>query len=299
MLNHPIRQLSPRSLKLDNDSDSHQFVWFIKMQYAYKSEDSLSIAEKYYNKLKSSTGPFRLSLIEAEYLLSRFHCGIQSALSDLKALSGPRTDAYDANMVLGKYYQSIGERGVALRYLNDKYSHSPNMDSKLYAALALAELHTQTEKYELAVSFLTTQLSVFNSDEALASVWEKLGSVYDLQKMDWRKQICFEKSLTYNPDNTDLRFTLAYSYGESSYGQAMAAHPYKILRAQSPSNSTIFNNLSVIYDEIGAVTTKITLLREARSKKNAYVSANLSRTYAKAGFLADAITVLEDVPASD
>jgi hypothetical protein len=77
----------------------------------------------------------------------------------------------------------------------------------------------------------------------------------------------------------------------------MAAHHYKILRIQSPRNSTVFNNLSVIYDEVGAVPTKIDLLREARHRNDAYVSANLARAYAKAGFLADAREALKDVPA--
>jgi hypothetical protein len=80
----------------------------------------------------------------------------------------------------------------------------------------------------------------------------------------------------------------------------MAAYHYEMLLKQTPRNSTAANNLSVIYDEMGAVTTKISLLREAqRRKDSAYVSANLATAYAKAGFIRDATNYLEQVPVGE
>src|ERR1700730_14578386 len=85
-----------------------------------------------------------------------------------------------------------------------------------------------------------------------------------------------------------------------SYGKAMARHHYEILLNQTPRNSTVANNLSVIYDEVGATTTKISLLRGAQRRKDStYVSANLATAYAKAGFLSDARDCLDHVAASD
>jgi hypothetical protein len=67
------------SEKPESDSDSDQFTWLIKMEYAYRisGEDCLSTTEGYYNKLKASPADLPLPLIEAEYLLARFRCGNQ------------------------------------------------------------------------------------------------------------------------------------------------------------------------------------------------------------------------------
>jgi hypothetical protein len=113
--------------------------------------------------------------------------------------------------------------------------------------------------------------------------------------------VCFEKSLKLNPDNTKLRFSLAYSYGDTTYGKAMAAHHYRILREQTPRDTTVANNLSVIYDTFGAMSTKISLLRSARrsGKDDAYVAANLATAYARAGFIAEASGCLTAVSVRD
>jgi tetratricopeptide (TPR) repeat protein len=215
--------------KPETDSDGNHIIWLYRMEYAYRNgDDCLSTAAQYYAKLLANPGGIPLPMIEATYLLARFRCDAASGLSALKDLSGPRPDAYFANLVLGEYYESVGEHDAALKCLEDRYAHPTNMEQKLYSAFALAEFLTKTDNVEKALSFLTAQLSVFQSNDAHALIWEKLGTVYDLQKLEWRKQLCFEKSLTFNPDNTKIRFALAYSYGDSSYGHALAAHHYQI-----------------------------------------------------------------------
>jgi tetratricopeptide (TPR) repeat protein len=112
--------------------------------------------------------------------------------------------------------------------------------------------------------------------------------------------LCFEKALKLNPDNTELRFSLAYSYGGQDFGKAMAVHHYRILLEQRPGYSIATNNLSVIYDEIGAASKKISLLRGAVGRKdNSYVAANLATAYARAGFIDDARGYLLDIPADE
>lgn len=127
-----------------------------------------------------------------------------------------------------------------------------------------------------------------------------MGIVYGDANFAWRKHLCFEKALRLNPDNTSLRFTLAYSYGESGYGIGMAAHHYRILLNQRPADSISMNNLSLIYDHLGATTKKIALLRDAIGlKDNSYVAANLAIAYAKAGFIDDARKSLQDITANE
>jgi tetratricopeptide (TPR) repeat protein len=295
----PAKPSTPETPADDQNSDHDEISWLIGLQYAYLEEgDCLSKITAYYNKLKYSThGLAHAQQVEAEYLLARFRCGISSALDTLKDQSGPTTDAFFANAVLSEYYTSVGESATALTYLQYRFDHAPDSRRKFYSALSLGKCFADIGKSEEGISFLKGQMSYFQTPNDHAELWEAIGAICEMQGLHWRQQLCFEKSLALNPDNTELRFSLAYSYGHTSYGKAMAAYHYEMLLKQTPRNSTAANNLSVIYDEMGAVTTKISLLREAqRRKDSAYVSANLATAYAKAGFIRDARDYLEQVP---
>jgi hypothetical protein len=282
-------------------SDRDPISWFVKMEYAYREEgDCLATAANYYRMLKESPGSFPLPFIESVYMLSRFRCGDSSALASLKAQSGPTTEAYYANDILAEYYQSIGDGDAARICVRHQFEHAPDGSRKLRCALLLGEMLADANKVDEGIAFIKSQLSYFLEASERAEIYESLGKIYGQEKLNWRKQLCFEKSLSLNADNTKLRFSLGYSYGESGYGTAMAAHHYRILREQTPRDSTVANNLSVIYDESGAVSRKISLLREAqRRKDSAYVGANLATAYAKAGFIADARECLKPIPADE
>ena len=297
---------TPETPPIENASTEphHQFDWLLRLRYAYgeDGDDCLSKATEYYNKLKVTPGPMSSQMIEAEYLVSLFKCGDASALSKLQAQSGPRAEAFYANVALGDYYHSIGENDAALKCLEYRFEHPPDSEHKFYSALTLAEFMAETGRVNDAISFLNTQRVNFPSETDQAAIWETLGKIYGTrQDNTWRKLLCFEQSLALNPNNTRLRFSLAYSYGDTTYAKAMAAHHYEILRHQTPRDTTVANNLSVIYDQLGAVTKKISLLRSARrsGKDDAYVAANLATAYAKAGFLADARECLKDISIDD
>ena len=298
----PEQPNAPETPTDDQRSETNEFSLFIDMQYAYLEEgDCLSKVSEYYENLKSVTGGLiDPRQIEAEYLLARFRCGASSALDTLKAQGGPTPEAFFANAVLGTYYQSIGEKEAALQYLECKFEHAPDNTRKFNSAISLGQFLAEMGQEEDSVSFLKDQMSYFRGVNERAELWHAIGKIYESRGLNWKKLLCFEQSLKLNPDNTNLRFSLAYSYGYMSYGKAMARHHYEILLNQTPRNSTVANNLSVIYDEVGATTTKISLLRGAQRRKDStYVSANLATAYAKAGFLSDARDCLDHVAASD
>jgi tetratricopeptide (TPR) repeat protein len=282
-------------------SEHDHFFWLFKMEHAWReTENPLTKISEYYENIQKSPGPFPAPFIEAAYLLARFRCGDASALETLRTNAGPTPDAYSANGVLATYYESIGETGEALRYLENRFQHAPDSGRKLHSARALATFLAGIGKSEDGLLLLRSQLPYFQSAHDQAMLWEAMGNIYESRNFHWQKHLSFEKALKLNPDNTDLRFSLAYSYGESGYGNAMAAYHYRILLTQRPGYSMATNNLSVIYDEIGATGEKVSLLREAvRRKDNSYVAANLATAYARAGFIEDARGYLQDIPAGE
>jgi tetratricopeptide (TPR) repeat protein len=220
----------------EQHAEPNEFSLFVQMQLAYLEEgDCLSKVTAYYDKLKSfSGGLIHPQQIEAEYLLSRFRCGVSSAIDTLKAKSGPTPESFFANAVLGDYYQSIGEKQAALLYLQYRFDHAPDSTRKFSTAISLGEFLSESGKMEDGITFLKGQLSYFQAANDQAAVWQTIGRIYESTGFHWRKQLCFEKSLQLNPDNTALRFTLAYSYGETSYGKAMRCRD---LRANMADNS--------------------------------------------------------------
>jgi tetratricopeptide (TPR) repeat protein len=287
----------PQEYSPEND----QFFCIFKMRYAWEETlHPLTKVLEYYERAKKASGPFPAPFIEAEYLLARFRCGDASALITLKAKAGASPEAYAANGTLANYYRSIGERDEALKCLENRFQHAPDSARKLHSARALATLLVEIGKWESSVALLKDQLSYFQSSPDQAELWEEIGTIYKAKNLFWRSRLCFEKALKLNPDNTDLRFSLAYSYGEQDFGKTMAVHHYRILLEQRPGYSIATNNLSVIYDEIGAASKKISLLRGAVGRKdNSYVAANLATAYARAGFIDDARGYLLDIPADE
>jgi tetratricopeptide (TPR) repeat protein len=268
------------------------------MKFAYLGEgDCLSKVTANYEQLKSSVGGLiNPKQLESEYLFSRYRCGVLSAIDELKSQSGPTLESFFANSVLGEYYKSIGENQLALRYFQYQFNHAPDSNRKLNSAISLGEFLSEIGKPNDGLSFLKEQISYFHNNSDQAALWEAIGNIFGASGSHWHKALCFEKSLTLNPDNTTLRFALAYSYGNKNYGKAMARHHYGVLLQQTPLDSTAANNLSVIYDEMGAVTKKVALLQRAqRRKDSAYVGANLATAYAKAGFIEDARDCLQQI----
>ncbi len=244
------KHTAPQEDALDGD----QLYWLIKMEIAYEEPDECIIkVDEYYNKLKSCSGEISPKRIEASYLLSRYRCGDESALSTLKSKSGASSDAYHANFILARYYKSIEENVEALKFFDLCWKHSPDIEQKLNATLNLGKFLADTGKMKEGIKFLKEHISTFVAPKDNAKVWKALGDLYEKRKQIWQKHLCFEKALRLNPDDSRLRFSLAYSYGETPYGHALAAHHYKILRAQAPRMSIVSNNLSVIYHSTGLI----------------------------------------------
>jgi tetratricopeptide (TPR) repeat protein len=275
----PEKPSAPETPTDEQHPEPSEFSLFLQMQYAYLEEgDCLPKVTAYYDKLKSSPrGLIHPQQIDAEYLLSRFRCGSSSAVDTLKAQGGPTVESFFANAVLADYYQSIGENHAALKYFQYNFDHAPDSTRKFNSAISLGEFRAEIGEVTDGISFLKGQISYFQTSNDQAALWQVIGRIYESKGLHWQKQLCFEQSLKLNPDNTALRFALAYSYGERRYGKAMARHHYEILLQQTPLNSTVSNNLSVIYDEMGAVTTKISLLRGAQRSagKTAPMSAQI------------------------
>jgi tetratricopeptide (TPR) repeat protein len=220
----PTNPSEPEDGAQQSSSEDNQFFWLFKMEHAWSETDGpLTKVLEYYDNIQKTTGSLPAPFIEAEYLLARFKCGDASALETLRTKAGASSDAYAANGVLGRYYESIGEVEEALKCLENRFQHASDSDHKLYSARDLATFLAKIGKSEDGLTLLRNNLSYFQSSHDQAILWETIGTIYETKKLIWQKHLCFEKALKLDPNNTSLRFALAYSYGESGFGNGMAA----------------------------------------------------------------------------
>lgn len=278
----------------DSPSDGEEsfIMLFFGMRYeALNDEEPLKSIEEKYKKIRSIIDKgeetfFSSSRVEAEYLAARFKAGDSSALTKLEILTGPNVEAYDANGVLADYYFSINEFSKALELFDLQLAYNGGDEDRTDTAIKISARLCQMKSFDKARALIDSQMALSADNKSKAKLWIAYGDIFEKQNIRWRKHLCYEKALTLTPNDTILRFQLAYSYGDTLHGQAMAAYHYGLLRDQSPTDSTVANNLSIIYANIEAEGSRIALLYNAQKRKDStYVSANLARAYAEAGFI--------------
>lgn len=79
----------------------------------------------------------------------------------------------------------------------------------------------------------------FSAYKLLAEIYEKLGQQERVLR-------ALEQAIEIAPENTELRFNLAYKYAEYDETSLKAWYHYKVLIRQDSSNATAFNNLAVL-----------------------------------------------------
>jgi tetratricopeptide (TPR) repeat protein len=142
-----------------------------------------------------------------------------------------------------------------------------------------------------AVDSLLASLLKASEPQARAGLLESLSKAFEIRGDQHESLVVAELSLDDAPNNTSLRFHLAYNYSVAGdYG--MALYHYAIL-AKSKSDGPTMNNLGVARDRLGLVCRAVTAYRRAASTK-AYTlaTANLAEKYREAGFADEAVEII-------
>lgn len=95
-----------------------------------------------------------------------------------------------------------------------------------------------------------------------------------------------EVRLAQSPDNTDLRFELAYRYGDEGQTALAFLHYHSIPSSQR--TGVAWNNLGVAYGNLGMQGNAVAAYEQASSKEETIADANIARKLLSAGFVKEA-----------
>ena len=141
-------------------------------------------------------------------------------------------------------------------------------------------------KYDDAVELLSRLLSQDELRKYKAKVLASLATVAKISKDAERLFVYGEGCLNLDPSDTELRFDLAYQYGEKDHKRMSLLH-YKKLTDTKESPAGL-NNLGVQYETLKLPAKSIESYSKAATLENTLAMANMAQRYLNEGFADDA-----------
>ena len=229
------------------------------------------------------------------FLLSeRASHGDTAALQILKKRVSDGPSDVDALIGLAESYEAFKQYSSSIDLLRNGRTHvAPVSHARI--ALGLAFALRKDGKPQEAVSELLVQLRMERDEEKRINLYRAIAYAAQEYKDSNLEAACLEKILKLIPADNDVRFRLAYLYGETER-QMLAAYHYGLL-APIVDWPHVLNNLGVAYGELGLKAARIDQFLKA-SDKSSLAKANAANLYANFGFLSQAATLAHDVMAN-
>jgi tetratricopeptide (TPR) repeat protein len=179
---------------------------------------------------------------------------------------------------------------AAEQFLNLSKIESGNESIRSLAKAAQA--FSLDDKTDFAIDLLLNEFSKVLSIEEKGSLYLALANISKGTKNSFLFDAFAEKTLEYFPLEHDLRFSLAYHYGESGFEESSLFH-YDILRARRPDGGCL-NNIGIAYRHLKMKNKAVQSYKEAIDKfQETLAMANLASIHIEAGLLDEAEGLLE------
>jgi len=240
---------------------------------------------------------------EAWYYYLLFGCGDTSALKNLEELAQRNGIAPEVQHIVTRYigfcYEKADEldkAGEAFR-LAAGYSQISESDRAL-DKVRLAICLFKNDKKNEALDLLMGEIAKTSDENALAELYEGLASIHEMAEDPEIRAIALEKLITMQPNNTQLRFKAAYSYGQEDYDNLALLH-YKTMLSFTPEDPAALNNIAVAYGSLDMPILSAKFYKKAIQQKETLAATNLAYKYINAGFDEEATEILREVGKSD
>jgi Flp pilus assembly protein TadD len=168
--------------------------------------------------------------------------------------------------------------------------------------MQLAKMLRRAKRFNAAVAqlrALTADLKDAGSDKERFEARQEWGELMLTQDQTEAAQLMFEEALTYEPDNSTLRFGVAYRYATKLDKQEMAFYHYCVCHRLDPADKAVLNNLGRLYIKLGMPLKGVSLLKQAAEAGHGLAMANIADELHKAGFRQEAQGWLERACASE
>ena len=169
---------------------------------------------------------------------------------------------------------------------NDAEEEKGFVDAHVQAAQCLVE-----DDFVSAISRLQKLSSNLNFSDSKAKIFKELAGIAKNEDDIERFFIYAETALNINPLDTELRFTLAYTYSQNKCGKLSLLHYKKLI--DTAISSLALNNIGVQYDELKLSYKCIQSYYKSVGHNETLAMANLAHKYLNEGFIEQARELID------
>lgn len=275
------------------DSSWNDMDYFVGVWFAVKDKDIDTETKIYNGYIKKHEEDLpKVVLWEAQYLNIKRRLLNQSAIGPIKELIRKHPTILDLHVELAYAYEGINSYDLAFEECDIALKQSSEFNIRhLTKAVDMLQKSQGSSK---ARNYLKPYLSKI-VDSSIPNIRFELLKLYGgLFKEDYPHMFLSlsESALAIQPDDSALRFSVAYKYSELDLFKQAAYH-YKILTHTTPTESN-WNNLGVAYSDLNLVIKSIDAYTESSKLKGTLAKSNLANKLLSAGFADQAKRLCND-----
>jgi len=212
----------------------------------------------------------------------------RSVIQHLEKIHTDYSEFYYPLKMIGMIFKRSENYSKAQEFYEKALVLCKNEEEKFSLEIEICQVLRLDSKFNEAINKLNSILKIAGTDIQRAKIYSEFGEIFLAQKDDIKAQEMFEASLRYNPEDFELRFSVAYRYSEMENCDNKAFHHYKLLYRQKPNYSYTRNNLAVLYEKLGMPIKANYLYRAAARQKQSLPMANLAIHLISKGFIDEA-----------
>ena len=272
------------------------FDYWVALFLAVSEKDKDSEQKIYSAYIKKCDGNLsQIAIWEADYLLLKQKYLNESAIAPIKTLIKDNPAAIDLHGKLAKAYEDFNSYDLAFEESEIALISTQELNmNNLVQAVDLLEKHKGSK---FARNYLRQYLNkIPNNQNDKCKFLTLYGKLY---KEDF-PNVFFslsEAALAIQPDNSSLRFDLAYKYSELNLFKLSTYH-YKILVQTSPSENN-WNNLGVAYGNLNVNTKSIDAYTKSSNLEGTLAKSNLANKLLSVGFGQQAMILCKEAMTKD
>lgn len=222
--------------------------------------------------------------VQAMYLKAAQRFGYQNSISELTKLSEMNPDSGDVLSALANCYSSISEYTKASNLYLKCNEMSTDEYSKIHyfimANINLSLNNLYLDAINNLIEYLNTE--TITEDKNRAYLLSEM-ALLALDNKDYDRFFIFgEYALYLKPDDSNMRFKIAYQYSHNGKHNLSFLHYQKYVNL---SNDEVgYNNLAIQYDNLGLKIKTIDNYEKAIELNNTLAMSNLAHRYINNGF---------------
>lgn len=270
---------------------------------AYGERDIDKLEKAYEELQRSETDAVAKLKNQAFYLYMLYKAGKHSALSSLytmlAAADVPDSVKPRVHSLIGLAYDEVGQYKQSIDAFNAAVALEKDEEIKARDLVSLSQSLYKNGDTKDALDTLLNSLKYFTKSEAKRAVYEGLAQLNKTMNNLQMEIVFLEKAVQEQPNDTSLRFKLAYALAANSEFESLGLFHYTKNLLFDPTDPSTLNNAGVALDRLGLPIEAIKHYKNAFEVGNTLAASNLAKILLRVGFVQEAQKYLKEALKSD